>query len=138
MLFLLYLSEVINKKIGANIALSNSLQVSALVIVLMVTVFTFLCVPLIADKKQTAFQAIGNSIRLLSRQWYKVLGILLIMYVFMMVAAIPLLVGMIFHHPIIQILGMIIIVVAFIWLLPFNMMLQANVYLKLAGPNQGS
>lgn len=133
-----YLSEILNQHTGMSTVHFTWIQLASMLINLLLMLFFYLTIPLIADRNQTVFQAMGNSLRLVAPHGYKVLGIILILYFLLIIASLPLMIGLALNYPLIVFAGAIFLFIVAIWLLPYAMMLQANIYLKLAGHPQGS
>ncbi|MCK5918983.1 MAG: hypothetical protein KAG34_11175 [Cocleimonas sp.] len=58
-----------------------------------------LIIPLIADKKLSAWQAMEASRKAITKRWFKIFGLYLVMGIIIMVSAIPLGLGLIWTYP---------------------------------------
>ena len=106
------------------------LNIIAAIVSILVYVFTLFSVPLIVDKNHSPWGALLASFHIIKKSWFKVLILLIIVYVFFIIAAIPLFVGAMIH-PYAKLLGAIILIVALVWLLPFMFLVQGALYHQL-------
>lgn len=94
----------------------------------LVYTFFLLSVPLVADKNHSPKQALSQSIKLISPHWFKVFALLLISYLFILIIAIPFLIGMLLLHNIVILFGAIILLIGVVWLVPFLFLITGNIY----------
>lgn len=106
------------------------LNLIAILITIVVYLFTLFSVPLVVDKNLSPVPAIKTSFQIIKHCWLKTLALLIIMYVFFIVAMIPFYVGAMIH-PIAKIIGGLITIGILIWLVPFIFLLQGVLYHKL-------
>ncbi|MBT8506615.1 hypothetical protein B1F79_03635 [Coxiella-like endosymbiont of Rhipicephalus sanguineus] len=97
---------------------------------ILVYVFTILAIPLIVDKNHTPWESLINSFQITKNFWFKVLLLVLIVYVFFVVATIPLIIGAMIH-PYARLLGVAIFIFILVWLLPYVFLIQGVLYHKL-------
>lgn len=98
---------------------------------LFIYTFFILTIPLIADKKLRPLPALKESCRYISQHWIRTLIIIMITYLIILLCTIPLLIGLLLAHRYIVLLGGIIIIVLFIWVVPFLFMIQGMIYHRL-------
>ena len=106
------------------------LSLLASIISILVYVFLFFSIPLVTDKNLTPWQALKASFNTIKRAWFRVLVLLVIMYLFFLIAMIPFLVGALIH-PYARMLGIAVLVLALIWLIPLAFYTQGVLYRKL-------
>ncbi|AZV75157.1 hypothetical protein [Coxiella burnetii] len=106
------------------------LNILGSIVAIFVYVFTILTIPLIVDKNHTPWDGLIASFRLVKPYWFKVFMLILIIYVFFIVATIPLIVGSMIH-PYARLLGAGIFILILVWLLPYIFLIQGVLYHKL-------
>lgn len=111
-------------------AYSNWLNFIAGAISVLVYVFLLLAVPLVVDKNLAPLTALKMSFTIIKHCWFKVLILLIIIYLFFLIAMIPFFVGSLIH-PYARILGIVILIAALIWLIPLLFCIQGVLYHKL-------
>lgn len=106
------------------------LNLLATLISILVYVFCFISVPLVLDKNKSPVAALITSFHLIKHYWFKTLILLIIIYVFLIIAMIPLYIGAMIH-PYAKLAGAVVMVVALIWLMPFVFLIQGVLYHKV-------
>lgn len=106
------------------------LNLIAAIVSALIYVFFVLSVPLVVDKNHTPWGSLRASYHIIKHCWLKVLILLVVVYVFFIIAMIPLYVGSMIH-PYVKLLGVLILIAALIWLLPFMFLVQGVLYHKL-------
>jgi hypothetical protein len=106
------------------------LHILAAIIAVLVYVFCFISVPLAIDKNKSPGAALLTSFHIIKHCWLKVLVLLIIIYIFFIIALIPLYIGAMIH-PYAKLLGAVITTIALIWLTPFILLIQGVLYHKL-------
>ncbi len=106
-------------------------EIAGYIIGIVITLFCYFTIPLIADKNNGVFQAIGDSCKLVWRHFFKVLLVFVFNYVLMALVFAAFIIGMLLNLVWLGALGSIVAIVGAIWLLPFCSLLQANLYNKL-------
>ena len=98
-----------------------------------VLVYTFflLSIPLTVDKKYNPSQAMANSILWVKPYWFKILLLFIIVDFYIIAAAIPMYLGMLFMNTIIMFIGICLFLLALVWLAPFLFLIQGVIYHKL-------
>lgn len=97
---------------------------------ILVYTFTILTTPLIVDKNHTAWKSLIISFQITKHSWFKILLLMLILYIFFVVATIPLIVGAMIH-PYAKLFGVAIFILILVWLLPYIFLIQGLIYHKL-------
>lgn len=100
------------------------------IISLLVYVFFVLSVPLVVDKNLSPLKAMKASLNIVKHCWFRVLVVLVILYLFLMIALIPSMVGSMIH-PYARALGIVIFVAALIWLVPLIFLVVGKLYHRL-------
>lgn len=138
---LMYGSTLVNLSHGLQALDLSIWRGSAFVLSLLVFLLCYIAVALIADAKLTAFEAIFVSIKKTAPELHKIILLVVLYFICFLLATAPILLGAILHSlgkttaaDVIILLGVPIFAFCMIWLLPFNALLQANVYLKLTRP----
>jgi hypothetical protein len=93
--------------------------------------FLILPVPLAVDKTNSPVKAIMLGIKTAWPYWSKIVGIFLVIYAAFLILMIPLGLGMHFHIPGAFPLSTILLVVFYVWVMPFMFLLQGVIYHKL-------
>lgn len=106
------------------------LNLIAAIISILVYVFLFLSVPFVIDKDLAPLTALKMSFEVVKHCWFKVLILFILVYLFFLIAMIPLFIGTLIH-PYARLLGAAILIGALIWLIPFAFLVEGVLYHKL-------
>lgn len=102
----------------------------AAVVTIFVYVFSILAIPFVVDKNFSPLHALYRSYKTIRPCWFRTLVLLIALYLFYVIASIPLIIGAMIH-PIAQIFGFIVLAVALIWLVPYTYLVLGYLYHKL-------
>jgi len=136
MLIMALLANIINTFVHLHTVVATLglgagwLNILAAIISLLVYVFLFLSVPLVTDKNLAPLKALKLSFKVVKHCWFKVLILFITVYLFFLIAMIPLFVGTLIH-PYARLLGIGILIAALIWLIPFVFLVEGVLYHKL-------
>lgn len=138
---LMYGSTLVNVSHGLAALDLSVWRIIAFLLSSLVFLLCYIAVALIADAKFTAFEAIFVSIKRTAPQLHKIILLVALYFACFLLVAAPMLLGALLHSlgktnaaSIIMLAGIPIFAFCMAWLLPFNALLQANVYLKLTRP----
>ena len=92
--------------------------------VFLINFFTIFALPLVADKQLKPWQALKTSVMVVAKHWIKVLTLLLSVMLMWGLLSLPLAINL---------LWIVFIIVAAVWLLPFSLLLFALLYNNLIG-----
>lgn len=106
------------------------LDLIANIIFLLVYTFLLLSVPLVIDKNLPPLTALKMSFEIIKHCWFKVLVLIIIVWLFFIIAAIPFFVGSMIH-PYARLLGWVIFIIALVWLIPLLSLITGILYHKL-------
>ncbi len=92
----------------------------------------YLTVLFAVDRTNNPFSAMASSFCATKHHWYRIIGIILMLYVFMALVYLPMFLGIYFQNTILHWAGTIFMLVAFVWLMPFFFLVPGVIYHKLA------
>ncbi len=107
------------------------LEFVAAIYSLVISALFLATLPLIADKSTAPLEAITQSINLTKPHLFKIVLLYIICYVFLVIAFIPMIVGILLQHAIVTVICMIVTVIICVWLLPYFFMIIGNIYHRL-------
>lgn len=93
--------------------------------------FLILSIPLVADKNYSPLTAIQKSIQLTSPVWYKIFLLILFGYLCIIISLIPCIIGLLLMNTYVIWLGIILTVIALVWVVPFLFLIHGVVYRML-------
>lgn len=106
-------------------------EIAAAILSLMVYVFCVLAVPFVADRGLSPIKALLESARRISHCWVRVFILFLYAYLLLLVCMLPVFVGAVVAHPLVVWLGIIVCMIAMVWILPYLLLLQGVLYKQL-------
>lgn len=98
---------------------------------LIVSPLLYLCGLFAVDQTSNPFAAVGRSIKACSHHWLRIIGLMIMVNVIMILCYCPSLLGIHLQNMPLQLIGLIFMLIAIIWLFPFMLLVQATAYHKL-------
>ncbi len=98
---------------------------------IIVYILTLLAIPLVIDKGNDPWTAIQQSIRIIGKNLIRVGVVILLVYLLNLAAFVPLYLGSMLH-PYAKFFGLVIMVGAMIWLVPYMFLIIGVIYRELA------
>lgn len=93
--------------------------------------FLILAIPLVADKKYSPLPALSKSIQLTTPVWYKIFALILFGYLCIVVSMIPTILGLLLMNSYVIFLGVLMTLIALIWVVPFIFLIHGVIYRTL-------
>lgn len=124
---ILSLGGIIGGVIGKGVIIDLCITLYSIIL----AIFLMLLVPLVADKQMNPFKAIGESFRRMSHVWFRAFFSIIICDIIIFLFAIPLFLGAVLQIKALLIIGMIIFIIALIWLIPFIFVVQGTIYQRV-------
>lgn len=99
---------------------------------LFLAVATCMTLQLIADKNLGPWQAMVTSLKAVTKKWFTVFGIFIVLGVLNIVVFLPLMIGVFSQSTALMLIGLIAIL-AYIWLIPFCIIVMGVIYRNIFG-----